>query len=249
VNVLAWSPDGLTLVSGGDDEMILIHDATTGYVAGRAPQYLPLLDRRLAANPTNAADWRLRGEIDADLENWNEAAADFEKYLALDPRQHWVSLGYWVAGPYPEDLAKSCPPERVSFPNGLPTGTEENAAPPKWEGVPMNACGFVNFGALFAQAEHISAYALQRVYSPRQQDVAILLGSDDQVRLWLNGKQIHEILDQGTAVPDARAVPATLKAGWNTLLARVANVTGDHALYLRLSDSASDRRRALEETK
>jgi hypothetical protein len=50
-------------------------------------------------------------------------------------------------------------------------------------------------------------------------------------------------------VVDARAVPATLEAGWNTLPARVANVTGDHALYLRLSDSASDRRRAFEETK
>lgn len=113
----------------------------------------------------------------------------------------------------------------------------------------MSACGFVNFGALFAQAEHISAYALQRVYSPRQQDVTILLGSDDKVRLWLNGRQIHEFLDQTTAMPDARAVPATLESGWNTLLARVANVTGDHALYLRLSDSTTDRRRAHRGTK
>jgi hypothetical protein len=113
----------------------------------------------------------------------------------------------------------------------------------------MTANGFVNFGAMFGQAEHISAYALLRIYSPRQQPAAILLGSDDQVRLWLNGKQIHEYLHERMALPDTDAVPARLEPGWNTVLARVVNVTGEHAIYLRLSDAAADRMRAFEENK
>ena len=56
----------------------------------------------------------------------------------------------------------------------------------------MNANGFIDFGALYGHAEHISAYALTRVFSPEPRPVAILVGSDDQVRLWLNGKLIHE---------------------------------------------------------
>ena len=71
---LAWSPDGLVIVSGGDDQTIVVNDATTGYVAGRAPQYLFVLDRRLVADAKNVADWRLRGEIDAAAGNWNQAA-------------------------------------------------------------------------------------------------------------------------------------------------------------------------------
>jgi WD40 repeat protein len=237
---LAWSPDGLVIVSGGDDQTIVVNDATTGYVAGRAPQYLFVLDRRLVADAKNAADWRLRGEIDAAAGNWNQAAVDFQKHCSLDPRNHWVTLGWWVAGPYPEDLKGHYPPESSPFPDELPAGGVESNAAPRWERVPINACGFVNLGALFSHAEHISAYALLRIYSPRQQQVSILLGSDDQVRLWLNGKQIHESLHERTAVPDAEAVPAALEAGWNTLLARVVNVTGDHALYLRLSHTTTN---------
>jgi tetratricopeptide (TPR) repeat protein len=40
--------------------------------------------------------------------------------------------------------------------------------------------------------------------------------------------------------PDQDGVPATLQAGWNTLLAKVVNGTGEHALYLRLSGEPAD---------
>lgn len=237
---LAWSPDGLVIISGGEDQTIVVYDAITGYVTGRAPQYLSVLDRRLAADPKNAANRRLRAEFDADAGNWDRAATDFQEYLALDPRTHWVTLGWWVAGPYPEDLKKHYPPESSLFPAALPAGSGESDSAPRWGRVPLNSCGSVNFGALFGRANHISAYALLRVYSPRQQPVRILLGSDDQVRLWLNGKQIHESLHERSAVPDAEDVGTTLEAGWNTVLARVVNVTGEHALYLRLLDTTTN---------
>jgi hypothetical protein len=58
--------------------------------------------------------------------------------------------------------------------------------------------------------------------------------------LWLNGERLYESLSARPATPDEDAIPALLKSGWNTLLVRVANETGDHALYLRLSDAAAD---------
>jgi hypothetical protein len=81
-------------------------------------------------------------------------------------------------------------------------------------------------------------------YCPKQEKVAILLGADDQVRIWLNGAQVHENLALRPAIPDNDAVAATLTPGWNTLLARVVNVTGTHALYLRLSNAPADLARA-----
>jgi tetratricopeptide (TPR) repeat protein len=98
----------------------------------------------------------------------------------------------------------------------------------------------VDFGALFKRAEHISAYALMRVYCPEKQRVAILLGSNDGVRLWLNGQLVHENPAARPATPGEDAVPASLEAGWNTLLTKVANGTGEHTLSLRLSDEPAD---------
>ena len=108
---------------------------------------------------------------------------------------------------------------------------------------------YINFGKLYGHAEHISAYALMRIFSPEQRPVAILVGSDDQVRLWLNGKLIHENMQLRSPAPDSDATPATLSAGWNTLLARVINATGQHALYLRLSDAPADLLRAHDAAK
>jgi WD40 repeat protein len=242
VDAVAWSPDGLALVAGREDGTVAVYDATAGYVAGRAPQYLHVLDCRLAVDPTNAADWRLRGEIHASMGDWQQAAADFKRHLALDPRSHWLTLDWRVAGPYPDDLNQSYAPERDSGTELQPAVSVEGNSTRalNWQSIPMNARGFVNFGALYAEAEHISAYARLQVYSPRQQRVLILVGSDDKIRLWLNGKQIHEYLQERAAKPDADTVATTLSEGWNTLLARVVNVTGKHELYLRLSDAPED---------
>jgi len=251
VYAIAWSPDGMRLASGGNDQTVSIHDATAGYAAALSPLYLPVLDGRIADDPANAANWQFRARIHAAMLDWDDAQADLQHYLAIRWDQRWCVTGCWVAGPYPEDLNAHYPPEASPDP-AVHLPPVEAAEPAQtflnWQRTPLNPAGFVNFGALFNNAEHISAYALFRVYCPKQADVAVLLGSDDQVRLWLNGKQIHENLARRRALPDDDAVPATLNAGWNTFLARVVNMTGDHALYLRLSDAPADLQRVAART-
>jgi WD40 repeat protein/tRNA A-37 threonylcarbamoyl transferase component Bud32 len=243
VYAVAWSPDGSRVACGGTDYKVLIYDATPGYAAALAPSYLAVLDQQIASNPTDATNWRTRAQIHAGMKDWGSAEADAQHYLALRPVEHWCTLGYWVAGPYPEDLNAHFPPEASPDP-GKPVPEEKTVEPSptflNWQRVPLNPAGFVNFGELFGNAEHISGYALLKIYSPTRQKVAILLGADDQVRLWLKDKQIYENLAQRAAFPDTGAVTATLDSGWNTLLARVVNVTGSHALYLRLSDAPTD---------
>ena len=101
----------------------------------------------------------------------------------------------------------------------------------------------MDLGSIYDEAEQISAYVMFRVYSREKQPVAILLGSDDYVRLWLNGHRVFECLRTRVATADEDAVPAVLQSGWNTLLARVVNVTGQHGLYLRVSDAPESLRR------
>ena len=228
VNAVTWSPDGTALASADDDGAVRIHDATAGYIAARSPQYLPMLDRKLAADPANAADWLLRADIDARRGDWTAAGADFTHVSKINPQKQWFTLGFWVAGPYSDDMAVSGAPERTTDP------TQPLASDRAWRDAPLNASGFVDFGEYFNHAEHISGYAMLRVYSATQQQVSLHLGADDQARLWLNEKLVYEDLHTGRAIPDADVIPATLNAGWNVVLARVMNVTGAHSLYLRL---------------
>ena len=234
----------MALASAGEDRMILVHDATAGYLAARAPAALPLLDRRLASEPNNPTDLRLRAEIRASRGEWEQAADAARKFLELEHDQRWLVLRGWVAGPYPADLGTSFPPERATDLSGYGPDGPAPKTVPDWQPLPFGIHRFVDLGSIYDDAEQISAYVMFKVYSSERQPVAILLGSDDQVRLWLNGKQIHESLVPRVATADEDAVPAVLQSGWNTLLARVLNLTGKHALYLRISDAPGDMGRA-----
>jgi len=242
VNAVAWSPDGMILATAGEDHQIHIHDAIVGYVAARSPESIPAIDRRLTLDSSNAADWRLRAEIHARNSDWKQAAMDLGQYLLLKPHPTWFMLDGDIAGPYPEDLQAHFPPEKTDlFSVRLPIADDiGSVARVDWRRVPGSAQGIVDLGPLMEHEEHISCYAVFPIYSLDDQDVAILIGTDDQSRVWLNGECIYECLRSRAALPDEDAFPARLKSGWNTLLVRVANETADHALYLRLSDALVD---------
>jgi WD40 repeat protein/serine/threonine protein kinase len=242
---VAWDPDGTRLASAGEDETILVCDATRGHVLERSPRLLAVLDRRLAADPNNVKDRQARAEIHARQGDWDRAASDICHYLALSPdRPRWYATDWWVVGPYPGDLKQSHPPEDAPDPGqpvaaaATPDGTMPTRLP--WQVVPRDANGFVDFAALFGGAESISAYALTRVYSVEKQPVALLVRSGEGVRLWVNGRLVHESPAGRTSDPEA--VPASLEAGWNTVLAKVTHGTGAHALSVRLSGEPAEPR-------
>jgi WD40 repeat protein len=246
VNAVAWSPDGMILVSAGEDHQIRIHDATAGYLEARASQLLPAIDRRLIADSARSSDWRLRAEIYARNHNWDQAAIDARQYLLLKPHPTWFIPGCLSAGPYPAGLSGRHPPEDANiFADKLSHLDDSgHATGINWRVVPYSSQGILDFGAITEYRDYVSAYALFPIYSLDEQDVAILVGTDDQARLWLNGERLYESLRSRMATPDEDAISAKLKSGWNTLLVRVANETGEHALFLRLSDSAADLARA-----
>ena len=251
VNAVAWSPDGMILASAAEDRQVRIHDATTGYLAARAPLLLPALERRLAADPSPSADWRLRIEIYAQQHDWKQAALNSREYLLQKPLQSWIMLDGVVAGPYTADLKTHCPPEDEDYFGHEAAGSNDDARPARvnWKTVPDSAQGVVDFDFITEHADDVSAYALFPVYSLDDRQVAILVGTDDRAQLWLNGERLYESLKPRFATPDEDAISARLKSGWNTVLVRVSKETGDHVLFLRLSDSPADRARVRENAK
>ena len=67
----------------------------------------------------------------------------------------------------------------------------------------------------------------------------ILAGSDDSLRIWLNGVLIRSIPKTREATPDEDRIEGdrvALRPGENRLLVEVSQRTGEWGLYLRLED-------------
>ncbi|MEI6915477.1 MAG: glycoside hydrolase family 172 protein [Armatimonadota bacterium] len=64
----------------------------------------------------------------------------------------------------------------------------------------------------------------------------MLLGSDDSVKVWLNGQLVHSKSISRGAIPDSDVVPVHLKVGQNLLVAKVSNGSGGSGLVVRFRD-------------
>jgi putative membrane-bound dehydrogenase-like protein len=142
-----------------------------------------------------------------------------------------LALDFFVVGPFGPDLAKPYPPEQKPDPEATYPGAKTGEVL-KWQPAHAEPSGLLNLRAIFNK-EHISAYALTYVYSARPQKAEMLLGSDDTVRVWIDGRLVHEYATPRSAVPDQDRVTVALKEGWNRVLVKVVNGTDDHGLYLR----------------
>lgn len=63
----------------------------------------------------------------------------------------------------------------------------------------------------------------------------ILLGTDDGVRLWVNGEMVLSHNRHEAAVPEKDAVPVKLRKGKNAILLKINNGDGPHGLYFTVT--------------
>lgn len=65
------------------------------------------------------------------------------------------------------------------------------------------------------------AYVRTAIHSDKDQACQLLLGSDDGVKVWLNGKVIYSNNTARPITVDSDKVSVQLKSGWNTLLLKI----------------------------
>lgn len=97
--------------------------------------------------------------------------------------------------------------------------------------------GFIDFGA---DDNWYTGYAWVTVISPDERKAQFLFDSDDQGKVWLNGKKMYAHRRARGAVIDRRSIPVTLMAGKNSILVKVCNETLPWGFYLRITDSDGD---------
>jgi len=73
--------------------------------------------------------------------------------------------------------------------------------------------------------DHCVVYLKTRVYAPQEQPVLLAIGTDDGIKLWVNGELVHAHNAVRGLTPDQDQAQARLKQGWNDFLAKITQHT------------------------
>jgi CubicO group peptidase (beta-lactamase class C family) len=103
----------------------------------------------------------------------------------------------------------------------------------KWESV-QSKSDVIDLKAGSSPSDYAIAYAWAEIELPEKTKGLLGLGSDDAVKVWLNGKLVHENWIARPCVPDEDIVPVDFIAGKNQLLLKVQNIRGDWSFACRL---------------
>lgn len=102
---------------------------------------------------------------------------------------------------------------------------------------------FIDLDAFYNQPEHVIAYAAAEIRSPKAlSDLGMYFGSDDYLKVWLNGRLIHTYVERRRAAEwDQDFVEnVSLKAGTNWLVLKVGEVVGAYGFYVRFVTEKGD---------
>jgi eukaryotic-like serine/threonine-protein kinase len=209
--------------------------------AGQDKRAADEVSRAAALKGTDARPWIEYVRFLLGRGRQEEADAAFARAAALTPDElnRFLEAGWWVAGPYPEGHRIPSPPEH-SFDPSRPIPGDETSGEVRWQSVRTGPCGAVDLRAIF-QVDNISAYALTHVWSPTERSASLIVGGDGAVRVWLNGRPVHDVNRASNEPWMQDRVPVMLRAGRNTLLVKVSHTTGPHSLCVRLADNPFDR--------
>jgi len=87
--------------------------------------------------------------------------------------------------------------------------------------------------------QNAATYLYRTIHCPSDRELKVSLGSDDAIRLWLNGEQVLANNTQRAAAPNQDQATLKLRPGENQLLMKIVNYAGDYAFYFNKAEGDS----------
>lgn len=84
---------------------------------------------------------------------------------------------------------------------------------------------FIDFRESFDKegGEYVIGYAVTYIHADAPMNVTLALGTNDQGKAWLNGKQVLSFEEARTLIRDSDRIPVSLVQGQNVLVLKVIN--------------------------
>jgi hypothetical protein len=86
-----------------------------------------------------------------------------------------------------------------------------------------------------------AVYVRTTIQSENANEIVLRLGSDDSIKLWANGKLVHDNKALRALAPDQDSVKVPLAKGANTILIKVVNAAGGDGIYVAYGDPRAER--------
>jgi hypothetical protein len=161
---------------------------------------------------------------------------------------------FYVIGPFPS-------PERGSVSLDLPTPVETDfthrgdgsvdlkrtydgatngapAAPLGWKKVEAKR-GHLSLDAAIGRHEWACAYAYTEFESARAGETVLRCGSDDGIRIWLNGELVHQNEIRRAYSPGEDSAAIRLRAGTNRVFVKIDNYVSAWGFGIMIADSGA----------
>ena len=163
----------------------------------------------------------------------NAALKDQAQKLLNDVEKRVGFIVTWqIAGPYMEAGKGGDALLDVAF------EPETDSAKATWRPMPVSGSPeqfwLMDIMRVFEGVDRV-AYARTVITSPQEAEAVFEVGSDDGVKVWLNGRQVHAKSAVRPVTPASDKIAVRLAKGENTVLMKIAQGSGDWGFCLRVT--------------
>jgi putative membrane-bound dehydrogenase-like protein len=151
-------------------------------------------------------------------------------FVKMEPIAAWHTAGLFAR----KEAQPIAPEQEVRLSETYPGVDGQQVA---WkEARSSDPSGRLDVSGLYPTGNDVVVYASAELKAPEARDAVMNVNTDDQLVVWLNGKEVHKTAGRRGPKREPEAVDIKLKAGTNRLLVRANNRSGRHGFALAVSE-------------
>jgi len=155
------------------------------------------------------------------------------------PRQLGFIVRWWLLGPLPNPNNRAFDQAFIDE-TGVPNLNEPvrlDRRQLRWQEYRIiDPQGIVDLTRVFRRTENVACYAYTEFVVENEMEAELRVGSDDSVKVWLNGKLVHQFGGMRGLSVDQDRIRVKLQKGINRLLLKVTQGGGGWEFCVRLVD-------------